>query len=175
MKGFCAILLTLIFTFNLVGYLVVFKVQQYQIRREIIHNIERGIPESQLTCITVNQENKNKIIWKHKKEFRYQGEMYDVVKVEKLDEETTVYYCINDSQETHLFAKLDKHLKKTGKNKNQQNFPLKIVFKILPKPDSRFGNLIDTVSEVNQKSNFKYAEFYTSPELEISSPPPRIV
>ncbi len=157
------------------GYLVVFKVQQYQIRREIIHNIESGIPESQLSCITVNKENKNKIIWKHSKEFHYQGEMYDVVKAEKLDDETTVYYCINDSQETHLFAKLDKHLKKTGKNKNQRSFPLKIVFKILPKPDSRFENLIAKISEENRKSNFKYAKFYTSPELEISSPPPKMV
>lgn len=165
----------MIFSTNLIGYIFVFKIQQYQVRREIIHNIKNGIPEEALHCILVNQENIKAILWKDKKEFRYKGQMYDVVKQEQIDANTTRYYCIIDSKETLLFHKLQEHLNRNGKSKNHNIFPVKIVFHFLPK--SQYNSVYNTREFLlqQQKTNFKYLDCYTSPEIEIASPPPQSV
>lgn len=102
-------LLGLMFFINQ-GAFVQFKVRQYQVKKEIKHRIKAGIPQQELDVIKVPLEwekEKNKDFkWIEGHEFRYKGEMYDVVKSEQHEGETW-YYCIKDEKEKALFVELD--------------------------------------------------------------------
>ncbi len=174
MKNATAFFLLIIFGFNLGGSYVILKIQQHQIRREIIHQIKEGISEKDLTSITVSSENENELLWKDREEFSYKGTMYDIVRVEILNENTTVYHCISDSQETNLIANYNKELQKKRKDKNSRTNTVKTVKfieKINPLPQKEevaFSNKVI-------RPNYVYHENYASLSLEISSPPPKQV
>ncbi|MDC8001151.1 hypothetical protein POV26_08885 [Aequorivita todarodis] len=172
MKNATVFFLLFVFTFNLGGSFIILKIQQHQIRREIIHQIKQGISEKELTSITVSSENENELLWKDREEFSYRGTMYDVVRMEILNENTKVYHCISDDQETNLIAKYNKELQKKQKNKNNRTNATKTVKflqKISPFPqkeDLAFSNKVI-------RPNYVYHENYASLSLEISSPPPK--
>ncbi|SRX75936.1 hypothetical protein [Aequorivita antarctica] len=96
MKNATVFFLLLVFGFNLGGAYIILRIQQHQIRREIVHQIKQGISEKDLTSITVSSENENQLIWKDHEEFSYKGTMYDIVRIEVLDNNTKVYHCISD-------------------------------------------------------------------------------
>ncbi|MEH6406547.1 MAG: hypothetical protein V7767_04635 [Leeuwenhoekiella sp.] len=173
MKRSCVFLLLSIFIFNLGGNFIVFKIQQYQVRREIIQRIRQGIPTEQLSLITIKHNQTKTVIWKESDEFSYDGIMYDVVKQELQADKSIVYYCVKDDMETALVIKLYKDLKKSQKTKNNRLYPVKIAFKILP----------SQAEKLPQENNFKikdeissyYNVAYSTLKPEIKSPPPKIV
>lgn len=171
LKNATVILLLVIFSFNLGGSYAILQIQKHQIRREIKREIRAGISENDLIKIEVTSENKEKLIWKDSKEFSFKGKMYDVVRSEKIDENTKVYHCILDSQETKLIAQYNKELQKKHKNKKNSN-SLK-VFKFLEEIDPLPQKAIMALSERKLLNNFKYYENYAPLTLEISSPPPK--
>jgi hypothetical protein len=69
--------------------------------------IKTSVPEQQLHSITVSAENDPSIKWvREGHEFRYKGSMYDIVTMESNNDSIT-YHCINDLEETLLFAELE--------------------------------------------------------------------
>jgi len=92
------------------GYVLIFKVQQYQIRKEMKHRIKNGVPEEELALLKIPrklEEESNHVFQRiHEREFRYEGKMYDIVRQEQYGD-TTWYYCVSDEKETVLFANLD--------------------------------------------------------------------
>lgn len=109
MQKLISILLLLMF-FQPAGYLLIFKIQQYQIRKEMKHRIKNGVPEEELTLLKIPQaleEGFNPVFQRiHEREFRYEGKMYDIVRRE-IYGDTTWYFCVSDEKETVLFANLD--------------------------------------------------------------------
>ncbi len=172
MKNAISFFLLFVFSFNIGGTYVIFKIQQNHIRREIVHQIKQGLSEKDLTRITVSLENENQLIWKDREEFRYKGTMYDIVHTEIINENTKVYHCISDSQETNLIAKYNKELQKKRKDKNNRTNSvktIKYIQKINPIPQKvnlAFSNKLN-------RPNFVYHNNYTSLSLEILSPPPK--
>lgn len=87
-----------------------FKQRQYVIRKSIKRQIKKGVSEKDLVLLKIpkwieNSENEEfKRI--HSKEFRYKGEMYDIVRSQDYGNETW-YWCVWDKEETALFAQLD--------------------------------------------------------------------
>jgi hypothetical protein len=163
-----------IFIFSLEGSYIIFKIQQYQIRKEIIHQIKQGVSENDLTSIVVTPETALQLNWEDNKEFSYKGNMYDVVSVEIVDANTKIYHCISDVQETKLIALYNKRLRKNEKNKNNRTNPVKLfqfLLKIneLPQKDEL------AFLQISKKNNFSYNNDYTSLSLETSSPPPKQV
>ncbi len=80
------------------------------VRHEMKQRIKLGIPEEQRVVIRITQEIENDIeVFKriHSREFRYKGEMYDVLSSETKGD-TTVYTCIHDVRESGLFNDLDR-------------------------------------------------------------------
>ena len=95
-------------------YFVVFRVQQYQIRREIKLKIKNGVPEDELVLLKLHknapEKRSNLMLWLFKKEIRLDGKMYDVVRQEEHGD-TVWHFCILDEQETVLFASLDNQIR----------------------------------------------------------------
>lgn len=172
MKNVFALFLLVIFTFNIWGSYCVLRIRQFQIRKEIVQKIKQGVSESDLTIFKITPENKNQIIWENNDEFIYKGTLYDVVYTQIIDQNTKVYHCLSDLQETNLIANYDKDLEKNGKNKGRRrNSPrfLKFIPEVLP---NTFAN--DALfSKMNGVANFKYLKSYNPLYLEISSPPPK--
>ena len=174
MKNATVFFLLLIFCFNLGGSYYFFRIQQHQIKREIVHKIKQGISEKELIRITISSENENQLIWKDKEEFSYKGTMYDIVHVEILDKNTKVYHCISDTQETNLIAKYNKALHKKQKNKNTHTNSVKTV-KFLQKINPLPQKEELAFSNKTIRPNFVYHNNYISLSLEILSPPPKQV
>ena len=173
MKNAITILLISIFTFNLGGYHLLLKIQQRNLRKEVKQKIKQGIAEEELAIITITPENKDALLWKHDKEFMFEGEMYDVVYAETINEGTTVYHALPDKKEHELIEKfLEKIKKNRSKNQrtNTQNF-FKVVIKIPPTTYKQEA----IAFEEHPKSVFNYTNLYHSILLEISSPPPKQV
>jgi len=175
LKRIAAILLLCVFAFNLVGFLVVFKIQQRQVRKEIKEQIRQGVPEGELAVITVTPETETLLEWEHSKEFKYKGMMYDIVRKVIIDESTIVYYCVSDTQETELFASLDELIKKNMNRKNDGNNPAKDLFKLLSHVYSQPEKHDYAVFETTTAFTCEYPQHYSSPVLAITSPPPKTV
>ncbi len=167
------IFLLFIFAFNIVGVLVVFKVRQLIIRHEIKQNIKIGVSLDKLHIITVSKANHSELIWESDDEFRYKGDMYDIVKKEILNDSTIIYHCINDKQETELFANLDELVKKNMGKDNPVKHAAEKLFKVLS-----LIYLKDHISsELNELYNSgwysMYNIHYVSPFIAIKTPPPQ--
>ncbi|HSH64278.1 MAG TPA: hypothetical protein VLB84_00420 [Bacteroidia bacterium] len=173
MKKASAILLLFVFTFNLVDFLLVFKVQQYQVRKQIKQLIKQGVPDDELVQISITSENHMQLDWKHEKEFRYKGTMYDIVKTEIIDDTTTIYHCVTDKQETALFANLDEQVRKNMDTKNNGNNPLKNSFKLLSNIYFQPQTHAWILPQINAVIKCEFSHFYSSPALDITGPPPK--
>jgi hypothetical protein len=150
MKKTLAIFIIVLLLFNSMGYYIVFKTMQYAIKKEIKNSIKQGVPDKNLSLIKVavnDEQNQAEIEWLEEHEFRYRGQMFDVVR-SSLSNDTSYYYCINDKQEEQLFSSLDKqiehHSKKSDANRAKsrniyKNIIRDVVFnkKISVRPVSR--------------------------------------
>ncbi len=174
MKNAIALFLLVIFTFNIGGSYLLFRIRQFEIRREIIQEIKQGIRESDLTIFTITPENEDQINWENTAEFSYKGTMYDVVHVETIDQNTKRYHCISDIQETKLIANYGKELEKNKGTKNTERNSLRFLKFFQEQIPSQSSTEIAFFNQ-EPSSNFKYFNGYTPLFLEISSPPPKQV
>jgi hypothetical protein len=114
MRSAIAIALFLSMLFQAAGHFFVFKILQHEIRHEIKQQIKAGVPEAELVLLKISKdlEVKNSAVFQrlHEREFRYDGNMYDIVRQEAHGD-TTWYYCLADEKETQLFANLDELVK----------------------------------------------------------------
>ncbi len=168
---------------NIAGYYPVYKIQQWQIRKEIKKKIKASVPEDELYRIKVTK-NSTELEWvREDKEFIYDGKMYDIVRCESSGDSIT-YFCINDTQEMMLFQKLDelvqKNMDSDSSEEPEQNDdfghrrPVKRAAKI-------FYSLHYLLSENIQFSNYRFSSplhrdlenFYVSPVRSCDFPPPR--
>ncbi|MGE0561829.1 MAG: hypothetical protein AB7O47_08440 [Flavobacteriales bacterium] len=171
-----AILLLITLLFNTIGVVVLFKIQQYQVKKEIKQRIKQDLPPEELTTIVLTQQNSHEFDWEHEREFRYKRIMYDVVKKERVNETTTLLHCITDNQETALFAKLNEEVKKNMDSKNNGTSPLKNVFKLLSSiyfPNEEITLHLDAF--LIKKPLVSYSCYYQMPFIDITSPPPELV
>jgi len=119
LKKIVSILLLLALWLSSIGYFHIFRMIQADIRHEIKKHLEQNIPDSELTRITFSVSDKPEWIRKDK-EFRYMGQMYDIVRTGE-ENGLTVYYCIDDVDESLLVGKMEKTM---GNGSNDGQGPL---------------------------------------------------
>jgi hypothetical protein len=105
-----AVFFLLVFLYNSVGYIAVFRLEQHRVRKEVKALLKSRIPESSLTVIRFSPSALEELEWIEPHEFRYKGQMYDVVRRSTEASGILVFHCINDKQEERLFANLDAHI-----------------------------------------------------------------
>ncbi len=104
MKRLIPAALLLVLFLSTEGPYLVFKILQQRTRSEIKQQIRNNIKTSELTLIRVPLSDLSSLHWvKENKEFRKEGELYDVVRTE-VNEKFITYYCINDKKEESLIA-----------------------------------------------------------------------
>ncbi|MCF1715674.1 hypothetical protein L0U88_13635 [Flavihumibacter sp. RY-1] len=173
MRTITGIFLLIVFSSNITGLLVVFKLQQLQIRREIKRQIKKGVPENELHLITVKQGQEEQLDWQNEKEFIYKGTFYDVVRKETGAAGTTLYYCINDTQEEELFANLDALIKQYSEKQQSKGKMAKKLLKLAPVVLSRDMPGTELTVVTVDPLQGSYSNQYNSPILAIPAPPPK--
>ena len=124
LKKLISIVIVAIILFNTLGNLIVFEGMYYTIHKNVRTTFFNTIPDKQLILIAINNKTKLNLRFFDKKEFIYNGKLYDIVR-QKSEGNTTIYYCLNDTKEENLFSNLNKDIKKNMdsipvKNKAQQ-------------------------------------------------------
>jgi len=161
-------IILLVILFNIGGYYIWFGVLNYNIHKEIEQTIRNGLKDEELILIEISGNHTSDIIWiEQNKEFRLNGEMYDVVRIIKKYDRIS-YYCINDSREEKLIANFKKahNTKKETDKKNKTTFHLQYF------PQKIVSTLFDSATE------FRYpilTSMYNSNIIDIQSPPPKSV
>lgn len=131
----------------------VFKYRQSQIRKEIKKQIKNGVAEEDLFTFAVADINTDHVEWiKPGKEFRMNGTMYDIVRMELMDGKS-YYKCINDEQEGKLFAELDEMVHKRMNDDSTDDY---------------LKNLLKDFVKV-QVSLPAEMKFFLSPEMEFTA------
>lgn len=133
MKKIVSILLIFLIFFQLFGFFVVFKYLQWDIKKQIKTAIKKGVPENELVVFRFPNNKKLQrklgIRWIEGHEFKYNGNMYDVVKSVKKGNEV-FYYCINDQQEKSLFANLKEQVDNAINNDTTKSKTLQLFKKM---------------------------------------------
>jgi len=152
-KYFSAALL-LFFLFNIGGYYFWFKIEQYQMQKNLKNEIRKGLRDEELSLII-----------KPNKEFIYQGEMYDVVRIKVRGDEIH-YYCINDQKEKQLIATFNKN--HDSKNELEKKIKNSSIAKYFPQQSSF------TMEEFSSSFAYGIIEInYKLGSISPPSPPPK--
>jgi hypothetical protein len=151
------------------GFYLNFTIEQYRVKEEIKEKIISSLPENELIQVKISLADHKKLTWMEDgKEFRYDGNMYDVVKI-KRSSGITCYYCFNDEKESKLFANLDKMVKAQTDNSPSRTTQKKQTITYFA-PSSMFTQLLAETPVLF----FEFSSRYKSVTTNILSPPPRI-
>lgn len=147
----------------------VFKYRQNTIRKEIKTKIKNGVREKELFTFTITDICFGKALWvKPGKEFELNGTLYDVVRKEYKNG-LTYYKCINDKQETKLFADLDRTIEKRMNEDSDDDY-FKYLIKDFVKYIPEVVPLHFTASK-KIDSSFSFHFFHPSYFFSFFSPP----
>ncbi|MDP1802854.1 MAG: hypothetical protein Q8L81_15945 [Bacteroidota bacterium] len=136
--------------------------------------LKKGVPENELHVIKFPVNKLSEIEWtKEGKEFRHKGSMYDVVKFET-EKDSISYYCVNDVQETMLFAHLEEIINQQIDNdKSPAGRAAKFLFKIFN--SLNYFHTENFTFNPNSSSfipTFVYGRVNSFIFLEVPTPPP---
>lgn len=96
-----------------------YEARLHVIRKNVKRKIKKGARESDMVKLyipkTLEAKPDASFTRIHSREFRYKGQMYDIVKQTDLGD-TTLYWCIWDKEETALFAQLGSLFDKAKKH-----------------------------------------------------------
>lgn len=94
----------------LVSTYIWYEKTEYRVKKKIKHQIIAGIDKEELVPLTFHvNDTLNQLEWKHSKEFKFQGEMYDIVERSfHQSKDSLTYWCWWDYEETALNKQLHK-------------------------------------------------------------------
>jgi hypothetical protein len=143
-------------------------------REEMLEKIIKKLPDKDVSIIPLTKESVHKLKWVEKnKEFRFDGKLYDFVKI-KHQADTDYVYCINDKQEEQLIASLNDHLQK---DYDYQMPHAKRIASLQAKQSKDYVNSEYSVKILKIEREFVYpspTENMTFFYSEIVTPPPKI-
>jgi hypothetical protein len=176
LKKITTILILSLFIYNTIGFLAVYPILSIYYKYLGMEQANKPSKEEMVELLIFNKEDiqKGKIDfkWIHSREFKYNGDMYDIVKKEETDKQLIVH-CINDTKEKKLEEEFEKRVHKNSSEDKQLPLSKNIINILLYEPISSDQIRNDLVYEVS--FNDWRTDFYQSLLLDIPFPPPRFV
>lgn len=175
MKKIASILILSLFIYNTIGFLAIHPFMSMYYKYIGMQRADNTSEEEMIELLVFNKEDilegKIDFRWIHSREFKYNGDMYDIVKKEETDKELIVY-CINDTKEKKLEEEFEKRVHKNSTEDKQHptinNYNISLSE---PVQSEQIG--IAVVYET--AFNYLRTDSYKSLYLDILSPPPRLV
>jgi hypothetical protein len=174
-KKTISILLTILFLYSAVGFLAVHSFLSNYYKELGIQKIEEIAEADEIQILVFDksdiQNSKIDFMWIHSAEFKYNGDMYDIVKKEE-NENQLILYCLNDSKETKLEKDFERELDNSTTNKKQNsgdNNPFNTL------NSEAVGESALNFPDITKTSyGFNYIKNYVPICAEIPSPPPKL-
>ena len=161
------------FIYNSFGFLAVHPLLSAYYKNLGMQKIEKPPEEEPIEFLAINKkdlaENKIDFKWIHSREFKYNGEMYDIVKKEENDEQLFLY-CINDKKEKKLEEELAKKIQDNSANGKRWQLSNHLNI-LLSEPVHTDKINFEPVCEFNFIN--KHPNDYNSINLDVPSPQPR--
>lgn len=182
MKRLISILLLFVFLFNIVGYVLLFYMQQHNVkqRAELYRNnfknyVFKNYSEN-LLKITIKKSDIKSVYFKDNgKEMFHNNELYDIISSNELNDEI-IFYCMSDKQEKELLANLADHVDSNlvdGKNVHKSSSK-KISTVSLKFFSEQNQFLFSVFRNINSVSYISFKINYTPALIEVKSPPPEL-
>ncbi len=177
MKRLFSVLFLIVFIWQLAGFFIYFELERYHVRKDIKRAIKHSLPQNQYKQFNFTNEEFKDLTWINEHEFKMNGHLYDVVKKNKSNVGFSVY-CIDDIQETVLFAQLDEA---TASNLNNQpeKAPLKSFLKVFKlafiEPDNRFIGVLNFETTDTDNQFFYQSLFSEFKKQKLLQPPQELV
>lgn len=175
MKRATAILLLIVFTYSFLGAGFVYNVWLLSVKQQVKHKLETEF-EDEPTIVKVpagwEESPPEQFEWHEEHEFRYRGQMYDVIKKERRGNQIW-YYCHWDKAETKLLDNLAHYVDNYLQQKPQQQKTKTLLTSFLDKIFLAAGDT--AFSPHPTPFNFVPLQDETAQSLfvEVKSPPPR--
>ncbi|MBS1783182.1 MAG: hypothetical protein JSS78_08950 [Bacteroidetes bacterium] len=166
----------MVLAFNMAGTPILFKARQYSIKQEIKQQLLSNYPAYKLHPILVSNKNKHEIIWQEKNEFSYQGKMYDVAFANSENDSCLIYWCIEDHEETNLYAGLNEIVSRTVETDRTSGQTAKRLFKFLSElflPEQSIA--VYLVNRQQLPHLILPHSPYHSPWIDLFQPPPKFL
>jgi hypothetical protein len=163
---------------QIVGNFSLFKLKQWDIRREMELIIKENLLNERVQMITISDDNKTQLKWERAgKEFWFEGNLYDVVRSE-IKGKFTVYYCLNDAKETDLCVNYDKNIKNSIAASDTKGMPFgdnmqKIIKVYFPSQCNNSTQLTAFYVPKRLKLPMTRRQFYISFYYNLIDPPPK--
>jgi len=171
-----SILILSIFIYNTFGFLAVHPFLSLYYKYLGMQRTNVYSEEEIVELLVFNKEDiingKINFQWIHSREFKYNGDLYDIIE-NNVTEEQLIIYCINDTREKKLEEDFEKRVQKNSFEDKQKPVTNLLKFVSISEPvqfDKATNSLVKTSS-----FGFRVNEFYQSYNLDIPTPPPRLV
>lgn len=175
LKKLTVITAALILIYNTSGYIIVYQhlismtrynnhqaIEQKQVKEKIII----------LSFLKSDIEDKRiDFVWKHSREFKYNGSMYDIV--ERYDTEDSVhFYCFLDKKENKLKADFNKHFENNKGDKKNNSGGRTIP---APQVTDMFHSASSVIGQDSNRQEYfcSLESTYQNNDPDIPSPPPK--
>ena len=175
MKKITSILILSLFIYNTIGFLALHPILSIYYKYVGLEQANKPSEEELIERLIFNkkdiQKGKIDFRWIHSREFKYNGDMYDIVKKEETDKQLIVH-CINDTKEKKLEEEFEKRVHKNSSEDKRLPVKINIINSLFSEPIQSEQIKNDLVYE--QSFNNWRTDFYQSLFLDIPSPPPRL-
>ncbi len=166
------IFLSLTLIFNSVGFILLFIQTDSDNRTEIKEKISSHNYSPELEIIKIERSKINFLAEKRDNEFEYNGNMYDLVKIEQ-EGKYLVLYCLNDTRETNLH-KIFSFLVDEYQEKHHHSNQRSVNHIVLSPAIIKFCYIIKRSDEIKIIST-TFISNYNSVILNRLTPPPEII
>jgi hypothetical protein len=176
LRKILSILILSVFIYNAIGFLAVHQALSAYYKYLGMKQVEKPSEKELIELLIFNKKdilsNRIDFRWIHSREFKYNGDMYDIVEKKETNDQLIVY-CINDTKEKKLEEEFEKRVRKNSSgDKNRPNIN-NINFNFLSEPAQTEGLNLCLVFRVEF---FCFdTNLYKSFLTDTPSPPPRLV
>ncbi len=164
-------ILLVIFVYSIIGYYPIFILMQNSVKEEMKERIKNVIPSEEMIIFNFNETDYMDLVWEDDNEFRYKGDMYDVIRIVKSENNNIRVYCIDDKKETKLLADFEKQTQNNSTDGQQKQNIVKLFtsFYLLVKESNSF------IPDKLVLSAFDFKKSFISFIGDIPAPPPKSV
>jgi hypothetical protein len=175
LKKAISILILSVFLYNTIGFLAAHSFLSNYYKELGLREVEEIADADEIQILMFDksdiQNSKIDFMWVHSAEFKYDGDMYDIVKKEE-NENQIILYCLNDSKETKLEKDFERELDNSTTNKKQNSGDNNPFNTLNSEATGESALNLPDVTKISY--GFNYIKNYVPICTEIPSPPPKL-
>lgn len=174
-KNYLAILIISLLLFNSSGYILLYVSSLHFVKKYIINALDNNEYDKEIFLLTISKKDiadgKVSFKWIHSREFRYNGNMYDIKK-NLSDEDSLRFYCYFDEKENLLEQLFHKFAKSESDKSKQKQININLLSFI-----GLFFNSETTTSYRFMGTKIMSPTIYFQEQFnfEVPTPPPQIL